>query len=105
MVAPADRRERSTILRGPGKADPAQLLRGHLAVHNPLQVVAIVCAQDFLVGRCVRLARHSLACQSGLLNALAQKPVLRHRKSVSRRQRQHVVVSVEDFHCVKRVKA
>ena len=43
-------------LRGPGKADPAQLLRGHLAVHNPLQVVAVVCAQDFLVGRRVRLA-------------------------------------------------
>src|SRR2546427_683607 len=43
----------------------------------------------------------SLNTQSGSLNALAQKRVLRHRKSVSRRQRQHIVVGVEDLHGVK----
>lgn len=73
MVAPTERRERSTICGVHGSADLAHLgVREFAADHSP-QITGVLGAQDFLIGRCVRLAQRLISAQPRLHHALAQK--------------------------------
>jgi hypothetical protein len=74
------------------------------AVHTPRSGAdkywpsSVVRSQELLVGRSRRQAQTVLACQTGVLDALPEHCVLLHREAVPGRQRQDVVVGVEDLH-------
>ena len=79
----------------PRKAYFTLLRRAQRAVDHGRQIARCVSEREFAVTGRQRLAK----LQAGqAFELLAQQPVLRHRKAMPRRQRQHELVGVEGLH-------
>ena len=96
IVAPAERRDRSTISGDHGKADRADLCGIQSPGENALDVLRRM-GQRQLPRRCrLRLGKHDTGKFGD--DALAQHPVLRHREPVPLRQRQDESIAVVGVH-------
>jgi hypothetical protein len=72
MVAPTERRERSTSC-GVRKPDLAHLGRHECTADHPPHIASVMGPKDFLIGRRMRLAQRLTSGQACSHHALAQK--------------------------------
>ncbi len=82
----------------PRKADAPLRMRVERSPHDRIHIRALVDEQQVVQRRGSRNAQPGCVEHSVCEQTLAQQPVLRHRKTMMVRQRQHEGVGVERFH-------
>ena len=98
MVAPTDRRERSTICGDHGKPMRRWMSGAHRAIGDGVDVAGVVNQPQIVPRRRRRFVQIVRRDDAFGEDALAQPRVLRHRELVSLRQRQHEVIGVKRSH-------